>query len=73
MSTLKMRDHHLKLDFTKAFDTIEHSTIITMMTQFGFSADWIRWTTEILSSASTSILLNGVPRKSINCRRSVPR
>jgi retron-type reverse transcriptase len=26
----------LKLDFTKAFDTIDHSTILTMMQRFGF-------------------------------------
>jgi retron-type reverse transcriptase len=61
----------LKLDFTKAFDTIEHSTILTMMQRFGFDDNWIKWTTSILESATTSVLLNGVPGKSINCRRGV--
>jgi hypothetical protein len=61
----------LKLDFTKAFDTIEHPTIIAMMKQFGFNEDWIRWTSEIMSSTTTLVLLNGVPGKSIHCNRGV--
>jgi hypothetical protein len=59
----------LNLDFTKAFDTIEHPTIIAMMKQFGFNEDWIRWTSEIMSSTTTLVLLNGVPGKSIHCNR----
>jgi hypothetical protein len=31
----------IKLDFTKAFDTIEHSTILQMMTHLGFNEQWI--------------------------------
>lgn len=30
----------LKLDFTKAFDTIEHSIVLQMMHHLGFSDKW---------------------------------
>jgi hypothetical protein len=61
----------IKLDFTKAFDTIEHSIIIQMMQSYGFQEKWIEWTMKILGSATTSILLNGVPGKNVNCERGV--
>jgi hypothetical protein len=61
----------IKLDFTMAFDTIEHKSIIEIMEQLGFSNQWLRWISAILSSATTSVLLNGVPGKSLQCRRGV--
>jgi hypothetical protein len=61
----------LKLDFTKAFDTIEYSTILHMMQHLGFSDKWLAWTQKILETTSTSILLNGVPGKNIDCNRGV--
>jgi hypothetical protein len=61
----------LKLDFEKAFDTIEHGTILAIMKKLGFPARWISWTKMILDSASSSILLNGVPSKIFHCRRGV--
>jgi hypothetical protein len=61
----------IKLDFTKAFDTIEHSTILQMMRHLGFNEQWINWTSSILQSATASVLLNGVPDKSLICWRGV--
>jgi hypothetical protein len=61
----------LKLDFTKAFDTVEHSTIIQLMQHLGFSEKWLTWTQKILETTFTSILLNGVPGKNISCNRGV--
>jgi hypothetical protein len=61
----------IKLDFTKAFDMIEHSAITQMMHQLGFNDKWISWTSSILGSASTSVLLNGVPGKNLSCKRGV--
>jgi hypothetical protein len=61
----------LKLDFEKAFDTIEHSTILQMLPQLGFPEWWLMWTRSILSSGSSAILLNGVPGKFFKCKRGV--
>jgi hypothetical protein len=61
----------LKLDFEKAFDTVEHSTIIQMMVHLGLPQRWIQWVHTILSSSSSSILLNGVAGKFFKCKMGV--
>jgi hypothetical protein len=61
----------LKLDLEKAFDTIEHSTILAMLHELGFPTKWINWTKLILELASSSILLNGVPGKIFQSKRGV--
>jgi hypothetical protein len=61
----------LKLDFAKAFDTIEHEAILQAMKHMGFNDLWLRWIKEILSTRTSSILLNGVPGKQFICKRGV--
>jgi hypothetical protein len=61
----------LKSDFKKAFDTVEHQSILAMLTHLGFPERWIVWVTNILNSGFSAILLNGVPRKFFKCKRGV--
>jgi hypothetical protein len=42
-----------------------------MMQKLNFPDKWLTWTNEILSSTQSVILLNGIPRKSFNCKRGV--
>jgi hypothetical protein len=63
----------IKLDFTKAFDTIEHNCIILMMKHLSFNEKWANWDSSILSSAITFVLLNGVPGKNLICKRGLGR
>jgi len=61
----------LKLDFEKAFDTVEHSTILLMLQHLGFPDRWISWIHCILSLGSLVVLLNGVSGKFFICKRGV--
>jgi hypothetical protein len=61
----------IKIDFEKAFDTIEHQAMLTLMQAKGFRQKWNSWMEAIFSSATSVVLLNGVPGKTFHCRRGV--
>lgn len=61
----------LKLDFEKAFDKIEYNAILKTLHARGFGPKWCNWIQSILLSATSNVLLNGIPGKIINCRRGV--
>jgi hypothetical protein len=42
-----------------------------MLQELGFPDRWIFWTSELLCTAQSSILLNGMPGKSFQCKRGV--
>lgn len=53
----------LKLDFAKAFDTIEHVVILRPLHALGSLNKWISWVNMILPIRTSSVMLNGVPCK----------
>ena len=61
----------LKLDFEKAFDTVEHEAILLILEHLGFPAKWLGWTSSILTTGSSVVLLNGVLGKIFQCKRGV--
>jgi len=61
----------LKLDFEKAFDTVEHSAVVQVMAHMGFPQRWLDWVQAIFSSGSSAVLLNGVPGNFFKCKRGV--
>lgn len=55
----------LKLDITKAFDTVSWPFLLEVLAHMGFSTRWRDWISMILTNCSSCILLNGVPGLSI--------
>ena len=53
----------IKLEFEKAFDTIEHQAIIDILRAKGFGEKWISWMQLLFTSASFVVMLNGVQGK----------
>ena len=61
----------LKIDISKAFDTLDWNFLIRVLTQFGFNQTFTKWITTLLHSASLSILVNGTPYGFFNCCKGV--
>ncbi|GJT87061.1 cysteine-rich receptor-like protein kinase [Tanacetum coccineum] len=60
-----------KVDFEKAFDSVNRKFLIDIMSQMGFSAKWCKWIHACLSSASISVLINGSPSKEFSMERGL--
>eukprot|EP00253_Pinus_taeda_P019814 PITA_19814 len=67
----------LKIDPSKAFDSISWDYIKKTLSAFGFANAWIRWIMSLNSSSFFSILINGIPtstfRSSRRLRQGDPR
>jgi hypothetical protein len=61
----------IKLDISKAFDTVSWEYLLEMLTQRGFSTRWTDWLAKILSSSSSVFMLNGCPGQIIKHRRGL--
>lgn len=61
----------LKLDFWKAFDSVNWDSLDQILKARGFCHRWRSWVSSILTTGKTSILLNGVPGNWINCKNGL--
>ncbi|GKE05044.1 reverse transcriptase domain, reverse transcriptase zinc-binding domain protein, partial [Tanacetum coccineum] len=60
-----------KVDFEKAYDSINWRFLLGIMRRMGFGNKWIRWVDTCLRSASMSILVNGSPSEEFGLERGV--
>ena len=65
-----------KLDIEKAYDQINWDCIIKIIIKMGFGAMWVNWVKRCISTASSSVLVNGSPtgffNSSIGLRQGDP-
>jgi hypothetical protein len=61
----------IKLDITKAFDSVSREFLLELLNRRGFPTRWTNWLTSILRTSSSSIMLNGCPGNEIMHRRGL--
>eukprot|EP00253_Pinus_taeda_P020669 PITA_20669 len=61
----------LKIDLSKAFDSISWDYIKKILSAFGFANAWIRWIMSMISSSFFSILINGIPTSTFRSSRGL--
>ena len=75
--TIKVLHHRkiaslfLKLDISKAFDSVAWAFLLEILEHLGFGAVWRTLTSNLLKSASTEVLLNGEPGEIVSHQRGL--
>jgi hypothetical protein len=67
----KVASLFLKLDLTKAFDSVSWAFLLEVLTHLGFGNRWRNLISNLLATSSTQILLNGFPGEQIRHRRGL--
>ena len=57
----KQKGMAIKLDMANAFDRVNHFFLFEIMSRFGFSKRFIRWTKVCINSSWIAPLINGRP------------
>ncbi|GJX15428.1 putative RNA-directed DNA polymerase, eukaryota, reverse transcriptase zinc-binding domain protein [Tanacetum coccineum] len=60
-----------KVDFEKAYDSLNWDFLLEVLKIIGFGSKWCKWVEACLASASISVLVNGSPTKEFNIGRGV--
>lgn len=60
-----------KIDFAKAYDSVSWYFLLDMLKILGFGERWCRWIKECISTAESSLLINGSPTKSFKFGRGL--
>jgi hypothetical protein len=60
-----------KVDFEKAYDSVEWSFLDYMLGRFGFCTKWRDWIRACVFAGSMSVLINGSPSEEINIQRGL--
>nr|GEV55001.1 cysteine-rich receptor-like protein kinase [Tanacetum cinerariifolium] len=60
-----------KVNFEKAFDSLNWNFLILVMSQMGFSLKWLNWTISCLNYSYASVLINGSPTKEFKLERGL--
>ncbi|XP_019447318.1 PREDICTED: uncharacterized protein LOC109350542 [Lupinus angustifolius] len=60
-----------KVDFEKAYDSVDWTFLDNMLSRFGFSNKWRNWVNACLSSTSMSVLINGSPTTQFSISRGI--
>ncbi|MCH92362.1 LINE-1 reverse transcriptase like, partial [Trifolium medium] len=60
-----------KVDFEKAYDSIDWDFLEFVMRKMNFPLKWRLWIRECISSAMISVLINGSPSKEFNMERGL--
>jgi hypothetical protein len=60
-----------KVDFEKAYDSVEWSFLEYMLGRFGFCSKWKDWIRACVFAGNMSVLINGSPSEEINIQRGL--
>ncbi|GAU51648.1 hypothetical protein TSUD_414700 [Trifolium subterraneum] len=62
-----------KVDFEKAYDSVDWDYLSDVMTKMNFPSVWRGWIMECVTSASAPVLVNGCPTDEFHFERTAPR
>ena len=61
----------IKLDFAKAFDSVNWHSLLQILQVPGFLKKWLRWMEQLLRTSRSTVLVNGVPGPWIDYKRGL--
>ncbi|KAL4308214.1 hypothetical protein GQ457_01G004750 [Hibiscus cannabinus] len=60
-----------KIDFKKAYDSVDWNFLLKIMEEMGFGVRWRRWIHQCVSTASISVLVNGAPTERFSISKGI--